>query len=204
MKAFSRMLLTGLFTVLPVVVTVAIIMWLVGTLEGMLGGLIAWLLPEGAYQRGMGLVASIALVFAVGAIMSHWLAQRLFEVFERLMMRVPVLKSVYGAIKDITELFSPEKQRQFSSVVTFTLPGTDAKLIGFITRNDCTNLPDGLAGPDLVAVYLPMSYQIGGYTLFLPRDRLEYVDMPTSDALRFTLTAGVTGAPASGATRRPS
>lgn len=194
--SLTRLLVTGLFTVLPIVVTVAILVWLIGTLEGLLGGLIDWALPEGAYQRGMGLVAVLGLVLVVGAIMNHWLAQRLFQAFERVMMRVPVLKSVYGAIKDVTDLFSPEKQRQFSSVVSFTLPGTDAKVLGFVTRDDCTTLPPGLGGHDIVAVYLPMSYQIGGYTLFLPRDRLEYVDMPTSDALRFALTAGVTGAKA--------
>lgn len=197
MKSISRMLLTGLLTILPIVVTLAILAWLAGTLESLFGGLLEWVLPEGMYRTGMGLAAGLVLVIVLGIVMSTWLAQRLFEFFENTMLKVPVINGLYGAIKDMTTLFAPDRQRQFSAVVTFTLPGTDAKLMGFVTRDDCTDLPEGLAGSDIVAVYLPMSYQIGGYTLLLPRDQLTEVEMPTSEALRFVLTAGVTGAPPS-------
>lgn len=192
MKSLPRLLLTGLLTLLPVVVTIAILVWLASSLEAMLGGLLAWLLPDGAYHPGMGLVASVFLILALGAIMSTWLAQQLLVIFERAMLRLPVVNSLYGAVKDFTTLFSPENKRQFNAVVSFTLPGTNAKLIGFVTREDCSDLPAGLNGTDMVAVYLPMSYQVGGYMLFLPRDQLEPVNMPTADALRFVLTAGVT------------
>ncbi len=192
MKSLPRLLLTGLLTLLPVVITIAILVWLASSLEAMLGGLLAWLLPDGAYRSGMGLVASLFLILALGAIMTTWLAQQLFVIFERAMLRLPVINSLYGAVKDVTALFSPENKRQFNSVVSFTLPGTSAKLVGFVTREDCSDLPSGLNGTDMVAVYLPMSYQVGGYMLFLPRDQLESVDMPASDALRFVLTAGVT------------
>lgn len=194
MKSLPRLLLTGLLTLLPVVVTLAILAWLVSSLEAMLGGLIAWLLPDGAYRAGMGLVASLFLILALGAMMTTWLAQRLFEVFEGAMLRIPVINSLYGAVKDVTALFSPENKREFNSVVSYTLPGTSAKLIGFVTREDSSDLPAGLNLAGMVAVYFPMSYQVGGYMLFLPRDQLESVDMSTSDALRFVLTAGVTRA----------
>ncbi len=193
MKSLSRMLLTGLLTLLPIVVTLAILAWLAGTLESMLGGLLQWVLPEGMYRTGMGLAAGLALVIVLGVVMSTWLAQRLFDYFERVLLKVPVINGLYGAIKDMTALFAPEKQRQFSAVVAFTLPGTEAKVMGFVTRDDCSDLPEGIGGDDIVAVYMPMSYQIGGYTLLLPRSALTRVDMPTPDALRFTLTAGVTG-----------
>ena len=194
MRSLPRLLLAGLLTILPVVVTIAILVWLASSLEAMLGGLLAWLLPEGTYRPGMGLVAGLLLILALGVVMSTWLAQQLFVFFERQLLRVPLLNSLYGAIRDVTALFSPENKHQFSSVVTFTLPGTEARLIGFVTRSDCADLPAGLNGPELVAVYLPMSYQVGGYTLFLPREQLAPVDMPTADALRFALTAGVTRA----------
>jgi uncharacterized membrane protein len=195
MKSIPRLLLTGLLTVLPIVVTIAILAWLGGMLESMLGGLLAWLLPDGAYITGMGLVAGVVLVVVVGIMMSTWLAQRLVEKLEQIMARVPMVNALYGAIKDMTSMFSPGRQRDFSAVVTFKLPGSDARIMGFVTRDDCSDLPGTLGREDMVAVYMPMSYQIGGYTLLLPREQLEAVDMPTSDALRFTLTAGVTGGP---------
>jgi uncharacterized membrane protein len=64
-------------------------------------------------------------------------------------------------------------------------------LIGFVTREDFTTLPAGLGGADVIAVYLPMSYQVGGYTVLLPRRLVEPVDMSVEDALRFAVTAGM-------------
>jgi uncharacterized membrane protein len=192
-KGLSRFLITGLLTVLPITVTLAVLVWLVTTLETVLGGVLEWLLPAGVYATGMGFVAALLLVLLVGVVMNTWLAQRLFELFERAFLRVPLINGLYGAIKDMLALFSPDKERRFGSVVAFRLPGTDAKLLGFVTRESTENLPDGLGGPATVAVYLPMSYQIGGYMLLLPRDQLDEVDMPVPDALRFTLSAGVTG-----------
>lgn len=192
-KVLPRIFLTGLLTVLPIIVTLAVFAWLAGTLEKVLGGTLAWLLPEGAYATGMGFAAGVLLVFAVGVVMSTWLAQRLFGFFERAFLRVPLINILYSAIKDMLALFSPDKERRFGSVVTFSLPGTDAKLVGFVTCEDTSDWPGGLGGPDTVAVYLPMSYQIGGYMVLVPRDRLSELDMPVPDALRLTLTAGVTG-----------
>ncbi len=191
LKTLSRLMLTGLFTVLPVVVTLAILVWLASILESVLGGVLAWILPEGLYVTGMGFLAGLVLVFVVGVIMSTWLAQRVFGHFETVFLRVPFLNSVYGAVKDITLMFSPNKHRQFGAVVAFRLPGTDAQLLGFTTRTDTTDLPAPINDAETVAVYLPMSYQIGGYMLLLPRDQLTEVDMSVHDALRFVLTAGV-------------
>lgn len=192
-KALPRILLTGLLTVLPIIVTLVVLGWLAGMLESVLGGVLQWLLPEGMYRTGMGFVAGLLLVLVVGVVMSTWLAQRLFGFFERAFLRVPLINILYSAIKDMLALFSPDKERRFGAVVTFSLPGTDAKLVGFVTCEDTSDWPGGLGGPDTVAVYLPMSYQIGGYMVLVPRDRLSELDMPVPDALRLTLTAGVTG-----------
>ena len=71
-----------------------------------------------------------------------------------------------------------------------TVPGLEAQLLGFVTLDDHRDLP--FAAPEhTVAVYFPMSYQIGGYTLFLPRARLKPLDMSMEDAMRFVVTAGM-------------
>lgn len=191
MKSLPRLFVTGLLSVLPVVVTIAILAWLAGSLEAMLGGLLDWILPAGVYRTGMGLVAGVIVILALGVMMHTWLAQRLLELFEKGLMKVPMVSALYGAIKDMTGMLGPGGEKQFSGVVTFTLPGSEAKVMGFVTRNDCSGLPHGLGGDDIIAVYMPMSYQIGGYTLLLPRSAVEPVDMPLTDALRFTITAGV-------------
>jgi uncharacterized membrane protein len=68
--------------------------------------------------------------------------------------------------------------------------------IGFVTRDDGGELGLGPATEGTIAVYFPMSYQIGGYTLLLPRDRVEPLDIPIETAMRLVLTGGMSGAPA--------
>jgi len=202
-KLVSRLFLTGLFTVLPIAITLAVLAWFAVTLEAVLGGIIQWLLPEGLYVTGLGFLAGLGLVLLVGAMMSTWLAQRLFGSFEAAFLRLPVLKVLYGAVKDVITMFSPHKERHFASVVAFNWPGTEVRMIGFVTRENTTDLPGDLGAEDVVAVYFPVSYQIGGYMLVLPRKQLEEIDMPVHEALRFSLTAGVSrGGPS--ATQSPA
>jgi len=72
--------------------------------------------------------------------------------------------------------------------------GSDVRLVGFLTREDASGLPDGLASADdVVGVYLPMSYQIGGFTVFVPKAAVHPLAMSVEDAMRFTLTAAMSG-----------
>jgi len=111
-----------------------------------------------------------------------WLFQRLIDGSENLVNRLPLVKTVYRAIKDFVDYFSPGEEMKARKVVKVRVPGQPITLIGFITREDFSQLPFGEPGE--VAVYLPLSYQIGGYTLILPADWLEPVDMPFEDAMR--------------------
>ena len=65
---------------------------------------------------------------------------------------------------------------------------------GFVTRRDFSALPPNLGDEHTIAVYLPMSYQVGGYTLMLPRDAVEPLDMSVDEAMRYALTAGMSTA----------
>jgi uncharacterized membrane protein len=75
------------------------------------------------------------------------------------------------------------------------------RLVGFVTRENTTELPHARdTGDEIVGVYLPMSYQIGGYTLFVPRSAIERMDMSVEDAMRFVLTAGMSSSRDNGVT----
>jgi uncharacterized membrane protein len=90
------------------------------------------------------------------------------------------------------DFVSGDKQRQMNRVVMVDMAADGShRLIGFVTREKFDDLPGGIGSSDQVAVYLPMSYQLGGYTVLMPRDRVHAVDMPIEQAMRFALTAGV-------------
>ena len=79
-----------------------------------------------------------------------------------------------------------------NKAVMVQLPGQSFQLIGFVTREQFDDLPFTPDAEDPVAVYMPMSYQIGGYTLFLPRNALTPVDMTFEDAMRLVVTGAIT------------
>jgi uncharacterized membrane protein len=88
-------------------------------------------------------------------------------------------------------MFAGQSDQEALQVVTVTLPGSNMRLMGFVTRDEFSDIPGGIAGKGEVAVYLPMSYQVGGYTVFMPRSQLSPIQMPREQAMRFVLTAGL-------------
>lgn len=195
MKSLGRIFLTGMLTVLPVLATLYLAVWLVSAAERFFGKQLVWLLPDEYYRTGMGLVLAIVMIFLVGLLMHALLFRRLFGWAERLLLEIPLLRSIYGALRDLFGLFAGHGDEQALQVVSVTLPGTGMRALGFVTRREFGDLPEGIGREDEIAVYLPMSYQIGGYTLFMPREHATPVAMSREDAMKFILTAGLRGSP---------
>ena len=186
----GRIFVTGLLTLLPAVATLYLLVWLIGGIDRMFGKPLRWLMPDEDYLAGMGIVAAVALVFGVGLLMHGVLFRKIFRRVERAMLSVPLVRSIYGAMKDLLGLFGQHKDPALQ-VVSLTMPGTGWRVLGFVTRSDFADLPPGVGTPAEVAVYLPMSYQVGGYTVIVPREAIKPVEMSREDAMKFILTAGL-------------
>ena len=196
MNIVTRTFIKGLVALLPITVTAYVLYWLATTAEGVVGAV----LPDALYVPGMGLVVGIALVFVAGVLMNTWFALRFVAQGERLLKHVPLVKTLYGSVRDLMGLFGgSDRAAHMDQVVLVAFEDGASWLLGFVTREDLTVLGPRVA--DRVAVYLPMSYQIGGFTLFVERTRLEPIDMSVEDAMRFAVTAGVSRE-RGGATRR--
>jgi len=191
MKSVSRIFLTGVLTVLPVLATFYFALWMLTAVEWFFGQQLMWLMPDEYYRAGMGLLLAIILIFIVGMLMHALLFRRFFGWVEHLLLEIPLLRSVYSGLRDLFGLFTQYRQAETLQVVAVTLPGTQMRLLGFVTRSEFEGLPQGIGKPGEVAVYLPMSYQIGGYTLFLPREQTVPVHMSREEAMKFILTAGL-------------
>lgn len=192
MKRIGATFITGLAAILPIALTVYLIYWLAVTAETVLGGPFRLLLPHGWYWPGLGMLAGLLLIFLTGLLMRAWMVQRLYSWAESLLYRIPLIRSVYGSLRDLFNLFSQTREQALHQAVVLTWG--EMRLIGFITRDNLKDLPNGIASAnDDVIVFLPMSYNIGGYIVVAPRSAVKPIDMSAEDALRFTLTAGITG-----------
>jgi uncharacterized membrane protein len=181
--------LRGLTVVLPLALTAYALWWLVSSLERIFHWLWLRVLPEDWYFSGLGILLGIGAIAMVGALASAWLGRVLFDALEGLLLRVPLVKTVYSSVRDLIAFASGKKTGMGRVVVAEVAAGV--RMVGLVTKEDAqrlTALPDD-AGK--VAVYLPMAYNLGGYLVLLPRERLTPLDMKVEDALRLAITAGI-------------
>ena len=192
MNALGKLFLKGLAVVIPVTLTLAILWWVAASAERLLGAVLKFVLPAGWYVPGMGLIAGLALVALIGLLSHVLIFQKLFNLGETILHRLPLVKTIYTAIKDFIDYLNPDKKNEMGKVVMVQLPGQAFQLIGFVTREQFDDLPFTPVAEDPVAVYMPMSYQIGGYTLFLPRSCLTPLDIPFEQGMKLVLTGAIT------------
>jgi uncharacterized membrane protein len=191
MNVLGKLFLKGLVVVIPVSLTMAILWWLAREAEQVLGGLLTRFLPDGWYIPGMGVISAVAITILVGLLTHVILFQKLFAFGDTVLQRLPLVKTIYSALKDFIAYLSPDSQIGLSKVVLVKIPGQDFEQLGFVTREDFSRLPLQLTVEEPIAVYLPMSYQIGGYTLFLPRACLTPVDMSFEEGMKLVITGTI-------------
>lgn len=191
MKTFSKRFLAGLAAVLPITLTLYLLYWFVYSTESFLGRVWRWLLPTHWYLPGLGILAGVFLIFLAGVLMQALLVQKFFSYLEKLLNQVPLFKTIYGSIRDFIGYLTRNQDATRQQVVMISLENPDLKLIGFVTREE---LPPFIKESDTrkqIAVYLPMSYQIGGYTVLVPQTAVKPLNMSFEEAMRFVLTAGI-------------
>jgi uncharacterized membrane protein len=188
MNLLGKLFFRGLAAILPLAATGWLVWMAVAACEDLLRRALRLFVAEQDIWPGMGLALSIVLVMAVGLLMYSFVVRQVYLRLTALLERIPIVKSVYGMVVDVARLFGSPDERPFRQVVLVERPEGGVQ-IGFLTRDDFADLPEIGAGK--VAVYLPMSYQLGGFTVIVPRERVREVAMKAEDALRFCITAGV-------------
>ena len=190
MRRLWNTFLKGLAAVLPLGLTIFVVVWLATTAESVLGGPFRALLPEGRYWPGLGLLVAFMVVLLVGVLVDAYIVRRLFRYGEALLARIPIVKTIFGTVKDFSRFLPASgKARDLKRVVLWRM-GT-AQLIGFVTEEQVNRKLFRDGGEDMVAVYFPMSYQIGGYTLYLHKDELRETDLSVEEAMRLVLIGGI-------------
>lgn len=196
MRKILALFMSGLVTVLPLALTVSVIWWLVNTVEGWLQRALIGLglVSPAHYWPGLGLLAGFFLLLAVGSLVNAYAGRIFLKYWDDFLGRIPFVKTLYGGFRDVLSLLpsgSGEK-RDLQRVVLARF--ADVRAIGFVTREDVPAALQAHGGRDWVTVYFPMSYAFGGYTLYLPRDLVQPLDISVEDAMRLAITAGLTAA----------
>ncbi len=189
LRSINKTFLTGLVALLPITATIYLFFWVMAAAEGLFGRILQLVLPAQWYWPGMGVAASLAMIFVVGLMMEFWLIKAIVAKFEGVVYRVPLVKSIYGSTREFLAFLLEGKSKGPRQVVAVNF-ASSMSLIGFVTKRDLSFLQSE-AAVGKVAVYFPMSYQIGGYTVMVPSDQLIPLDMSMEQAMGFVMTAGI-------------
>lgn len=174
--------------------SVYVIFWLLRWVESFAMSTLLAFWPDFLYVPGMGILVVFIIVYIFGTVVDQPFTKWVMDRLEDALGSVPLIKSVYVSIKDFTVFLSPSGKEKADRVVAVRLPDSEAEIIGLVTRDTLEGLAEGIAKEDRIAVYFPMSYQIGGYTLFLPKSWVRPVKMGVEESMRNIITAWLPGA----------
>lgn len=185
MRIIFNYFLRGLLFVFPLAATlyimVSAIIWSNETFNNLL---FEWLSVD---VPGLGIITVFFGVALIGYVFSKAFTRPLFYYFERLLVKVPLVKIIYTSIKELTEAFVGDKKR-FNKPVLVQIGTADLKRIGFVTQKDMQEF--GLH--ETVAVYCPHSYNFSGNLYLVPKSHISPLNMNSTDVMKFVVSAGVT------------
>lgn len=194
----KRYFITGLLIWIPVAITVWVLALIVNTLDQSLLLLPESLRPEhflGVYIPGLGVILTLLVVFVTGLVTANILGQRLVRFSEKLLARIPVVKSVYYSVKQVSDTLFSSNGQAFRKAVLVQYPREGSWTIAFITGQ-----PGGDAArhlPDHVSLYVPTTPNpTSGFFLMVPRSELIELHMSVDNALKYIVSMGVVSPPA--------
>lgn len=189
----KRIFWNGLQAFVPVVVTLAIVIWIFRSIEVFFGRFLQYFIPSQYYFDGLGIIVGVLLVFIIGILINAWIIKYLYQLAESIVKKIPIIKIIYNAVKDFVNFFDKSKQNQAQyAVLVNTALG---QVVGFVTRDNLSDLPHPLGNEDKCLVYIPLSYQIGGLMVSIPKSELTQIDWEMNQAMSFVLTAGMSSTP---------
>jgi uncharacterized membrane protein len=190
MRRIWNTVLKGLVAILPIGLTLYVVYWLAVAAERLFSRVIKLLIPGQYYWPGLGLVAGLLLLYVVGLAVNAYVVRRVLRLGDDLLARIPVVKTIYVATRDFMR-FLPTSGKGSDLKRVVLVPFGPGKVIGFVTSESGTLLGAAHPHQDIVAVYLPMSYMVGGYTVFMARDALEPTALSVEAGMRLALMGGV-------------
>jgi len=190
-KHFKKKFVTGLFILIPLLVTIYILYLVVVSMDSFIApivkGITVQLTGRALFVPGTGLVLLIIIAYLIGVGVSNYMGKKLLTYGEGLLRKIPFVKGIYSSVKDITDAFSSERRESFKEVVLAEFPVQGSFAIGFITSRTRID-----ADKTMCSVFIPTTPNpTSGYLLMIPEDRLIFLDMPVDRALKYIVSFGI-------------
>jgi uncharacterized membrane protein len=190
----KKYFIAGLLIWLPLAATLWVLDFIVSTMDRTL-----LLLPEnwrpdallGFHIPGFGLILSVSVLLLTGVLAANIIGERLVRWWESLLTRIPIVRSIYSGVKQVSDTLFSQKGQSFRKVVLVEFPQRGQWTMGFIVGAPGAQVEEHL-GLGMVTVYVPTAPNpTSGYVLMVRADELREVDISVDDALKFHVSLGV-------------
>jgi uncharacterized membrane protein len=181
-----RSFLAGFFVMVPVVISIAALMWIVGVIDNFTAPVSTRIF--GRQVPGVGILTTALVLLIVGAVASNMFGKRVLQRGESMLLRVPVFRTIYAPVKQLVVAFSPDNEAGFKRVVLVQELGR-RYVFGFLTREFTVHRGQG--AESFVAVYVPTNHLYIGDVVVYPREQVIFPDLSVEEGLRIFLTGGM-------------
>jgi uncharacterized membrane protein len=194
MSALRKWLFTGLLVIVPGVITIAVLNWIVGTLDQTLQILpLAWH-PDrllGFHIPGFGVLLTLLILLVVGATASNFAGRKLVQLGDSLVSRIPVVRSIYSSVKQVSDTLFSESGNAFRTAVLVQWPRDGVWTVAFVTGTPNGEVAAYLRD-EFVSVYVPTTPNpTGGYFVMVRKSDCVELDMSVDAALKYIISMGV-------------
>lgn len=189
-KLSSRLLnyfFQGLLFIAPVTITIWAIVKMFLYINGILQGYVDEVI--GIYIPGLGLIILLIIITVIGFLGSTIIFQPIIHYFDKLLVKAPLIKIIYTAVKDLVSAFVGKKKRFNRPVLVRINKDTELEKIGFVTNDDLSIIGQS---NKKVAVYLPHSYAWSGNLFVVPAELITPINASATEVMKFVISAGVT------------
>lgn len=191
-RHFRSKLITGILTLIPLGVTFFVLKFLFTTIDGWLKPVMSPILSqvlEEKYHIGMGVLATILLVYLVGLIVSNFLGQKLLGAGEKILTKIPLVREVYAPVKQVVQMaLMTSSSSKFSRAVAVKTPGSTIRVIGFVTGEFHE---EGNPVP-VASVFVPTSPNpTTGVLLFCDPEIIYETNMKVETAMKMLISGGI-------------
>lgn len=197
MQRLRRIFVTGFFVIVPLVVSVVALVWLFRWADNLTSGVITSIIgfvrpgddPAGrVHIPGLGILVTVAIVLAVGAVATNMLGRRLLQRGEELLLHVPLFRTVYAPVRQLITAFSPDSETGFKRMVFIEDP-VRGFMLGFLTKE--FTIDRGRGRETFLAVYVPTNHLYLGDVFLCSPERVTFPEMTVDEGIRVFLTGGM-------------
>ena len=181
-----RSFIAGFFVTVPLVISVAALVWIFGIIDGFTAPLVARVL--GREVPGIGILITVLVVLTVGAVATNVIGRRLLARAEGWLMLIPVFRTIYAPVKQLVVAFSPDAEVGFKRVVMVEDPQR-GWVMGFLTKEFTVDRGQGAEA--MIAVYVPTNHIYLGDVVICSRSRTVFPDISVEEGVRIFLTGGM-------------